>query len=164
MSRAHQSKFLATKYWILNLLRNVKRLTWRQMTWPPNCRCINQNKTMKLNQFVKGSSLKIWKSQRASSEQTRLKRTLSAAPNPNPNKKLLNRLLIVRPTPAAMFTHSILATLLKPPLPDSRSYLSLSCVKLPLIQFSISQSDDNAGCPCRTQYPHVVWNNAVNLG
>ena len=36
------------------------------------------------------------------------------------------------------------------------SYLSLSCVHLPVIQFSISQSDDNTGCPWGT-HTHQLY-------
>lgn len=46
----------------------------------------------------------------------------------------------------------------------SQSHLSLGRVELPLVEFSISEGDDDAGRACRTQTLRVLSHNRPNLG
>lgn len=45
----------------------------------------------------------------------------------------------------------------------SQSHLSLGCVELPLVEFSVSERDDDAGRACRTQTLQVLSHNRPNL-
>lgn len=43
------------------------------------------------------------------------------------------------------------------PVTPSRSHLLLGQVELPLVEFSVSERDDDAGCACRTQTLQVLF-------
>lgn len=43
-----------------------------------------------------------------------------------------------------------------PPVARRQSHLLLGCVELPLVQFSVSERDDDAGRACTTQTLHVL--------